>query len=114
MLTVAELASHGHPGSFASATHTHDSSTLAALVDIGNNGLYVDDVGGATWLSNKLWTNGAGWISQSAGGVMGSASTKVVGTTTGPSATATSANTGGGVAHNNMPPALITNYLIKL
>lgn len=108
-LTTAEMPSHTHTQN--SHNHTQDAHSHSA----GDNG---HSHGGVPQLGTVSVPSGSFY------GVLGSYGEKSTNTgyasvyvnnatATNQAATATNQNTGGGGAHNNLQPYLVTNYIIK-
>ncbi len=112
-MTVAELATHGHAGSFATDSHGHSAGGLHARLGMHNDYITVGD--GATVPAWPIGTHcdlgcapGAG-----PGGPFDSGSTTVSGQTAGPTASAGVANNGSNVPFNNVQPSIVLAYIVK-
>lgn len=88
-LTSAQIAAHTHPGSVSIT-----SSSNASTVENGGSGT-VD-------------------VTSGSGNTLAKRSNVSPHTITSTGTVTVSANTGGGGAHNNMPPAFMANWIIKL
>jgi len=108
-LTTAQLASHSH--TISDPTHSHsastsiiDSQTLTAPTS--NSGAGSDSTTAAASASGTVNNN----ITVTETGAI-TASTTVSAASTGITGTATA---GSGSAHNNLPPGIVCNYIIKV
>jgi microcystin-dependent protein len=136
-LTTAEIPAHSHPNALssntvASSSHRHDFAI--ALLDnnyaaVGPNGaMNATGTGqaGAYRYSNSTFTGAAASTAFSVivptpGSTTTANATRMIsyGDTNTPSATTTvgitnADNTGGGGAHNNLQPYIVTNYIIRV
>lgn len=111
-LGIGEIPAHSHgvgdpthTHGYTDPTHSHGPGTLSTHIVVVNSGV----VGSA----QPLASNGGGADVGPDVGPSGATAAVGVGITISAAATGiTTSNSGGGGAHNNMPPALLCNYLL--
>jgi microcystin-dependent protein len=109
-------AGHGHPGSTAgdSGTHAHGSNLLkfvgsGGTLGVGTTPFNVTE--GNTDASNAPGVNVN--VAAGAANIQAAQPAITINPTTPPGPTATGNNAGGGAAHNNLPPYLAINFIVR-
>ena len=108
-----ELALHTHAGTFATSAHAHTGGALRAHLGFDNGSGVVVEKATASWSVNWSGSSGGTWAPGNNAGPM-TYGVVVDGTTSAPTDSSTVGNTGSDQYHNNVPPALVVTYVIKL
>lgn len=112
-LSLGQMPSHGHSGTFATAGHTHTQGSLFAEVWVnpafGSNELRCGNQKAGSWTS----TANKGFTGSGTSGGSETTGVPVTGTTDGPNASAGVGSNGSDQAHNNVQPSAVFNYIIK-
>jgi microcystin-dependent protein len=95
-LTTTEMPSHTHTQNAHSHTVNSHNHTETNYIASAAYGVYYQTGGVSNGLTPNTTTGNTGNSSPGTDSI-----------------TATNQNTGGGGAHNNMPPAMLLNYIIK-
>lgn len=115
-LTAAEIAAHAHGITDPGHTHADDFAVAAAYAAGGAH--LPTGVSGASWTVERVAAGTAGYVPQTTGNQTVADTTAnhahTLNGAVSPAATGLSIQAaGGGAAHNNLPPYLVVNYIIR-